>query len=468
MTVPVSAPPPHPPEGGDLDAARIVAPLADCAFRTTTRYFRRSPPRSRLFYAERVTELGRRRALVDHPGLIPGALLPPEDPSAGVSAKRTVRDWIVDVAAFVLSGLIGAVVLILSLNAASHPVAEAMLLLDLVIGSIGCSLLWLRRRWPIGTGVALVVVNSLSAFGTAAALVAVFSVAVHRRTYVALGVATANLLGGAMFALMRPMHGSVAVVLILGLVSTAAMLVWGMLVRARRQLVWSLRERTERAEAEQRMLADRARMSERSRIAREMHDVLAHRISLVALHAGALELRPDLPPLEVRETAELLRSTARQALEELRDVIGVLRDEGDPDAGLAAPQPTLAHIERLIAENRRAGAKIEFELSVVGEPPTAVGRAAYRIVQEALTNVNKHARGTATNVRVSGDPERGLTVSVRNRLPLHAGGASSGMPSSGMGLLGLRERVTLAGGTLEHGPDSSGVFVVEARLRWTR
>src|SRR6266536_2853227 len=96
-----------------------------------------------------------------------------------------------------------------------------------------------------------------------------------------------------------------------------------MFVRARRQLLLTLRERALRAEADQHLHADRARMAERTRIAREMHDVLAHRISLLALHAGALEVRPDLPPEEVRETAELLRSTARQALEELRGVIGL-------------------------------------------------------------------------------------------------------------------------------------------------
>ena len=111
-----------------------------------------------------------------------------------------------------------------------------------------------------------------------------------------------------------------------------------MFVRARRQLLLTLRERALRAEADQRLHADRARMAERTRIAREMHDVLAHRISLMALHAGALEVQPDLPPEKVRETAELLRSTARQALEELRGVIGVLREEPGPgvDAGSSA------------------------------------------------------------------------------------------------------------------------------------
>ena len=194
--------------------------------------------------------------------------------------------------------------------------------------------------------------------------------------------------------------------------------------------------------------------------------MLAHRISLVALHAGALEVRPDLPLAQVRETAALLRSTARQALEELRDVIGVLRDEPGQEAP-TAPQPTLADIPRLVDETRRAGVKIDFEMQV-DDPeaaPGALGRDAYRIVQEALTNISKHARSTEGRVRLSGAPDRGLHVSIRNRLSVRATPAPA-LPGAGAGLLGLQERVTLAGGVLVHGPDGAGNFVVEADLRW--
>jgi len=207
-------------------------------------------------------------------------------------------------------------------------------------------------------------------------------------------------------------------------------------------------------------------MAERTRIAREMHDVLAHRISLMALHAGALEIRPDLPPAEVRQTAELLRSTARQALEELRSVIGVLREE--PGQETEAPQPRLSDIPRLVEETRRAGAKIDFEMRVshAETAPSGLGRDAYRIVQEALTNIGKHAVGTAGEVRVSGEPGVGLHVSVRNRQPVHSH-AGPTMPGAGAGLLGLQERVTLAGGRLVHGPDTTGDFVVDAELPWS-
>jgi signal transduction histidine kinase len=248
----------------------------------------------------------------------------------------------------------------------------------------------------------------------------------------------------------------------------AAAVAWGMYVRARRQLLWSLRDRARRAEADQLVHAERARLAERTRIAREMHDVLAHRISLVALHAGALEVARDLPPAQVRESAALLRLTAHQALEELRDVIGVLREE-DPGQGRPStvPQPTLADIPRLVEETRRSGAKIDLEMQVDGAAvaPGALGRDAYRIVQEALTNVSKHARGTRAEVLVAGAPNRGLHVRVRNP-PTVGAPDPQAPPGSGTGLLGLQERVALANGVLVHGRDPSGGFVVEASLPW--
>ena len=157
-------------------------------------------------------------------------------------------------------------------------------------------------------------------------------------------------------------------------------------------------------------------MAERTRIAREMHDVLAHRLSLLALHAGGLEVRSDLPPAEVRETAALLRSTARQALEELRGVIGVLRDESGQELAPPGPQPTLLDIRRLVDETRRAGGTVDLDLRVerADDLPGGLGRDAYRVVQESLTNIAKHADGQEARVRVTGAPGGGLHVSVRN------------------------------------------------------
>jgi signal transduction histidine kinase len=301
---------------------------------------------------------------------------------------------------------------------------------------------------------------------TPAGLLALFSLAVHRPVRATLLVAALWIPSLLIFAAYSPTTDPLSVLLKvtpLALAVTA----WGMFIRARRQLLRTLRERALRAEADQRLHEDRARMAERTRIAREMHDVLAHRISLLALQAGALEVRPELPAKEVRETAELLRSTARQALEELRGVIGVLRDGPGQEPAPPVPLPTMSDIGRLVDETRQTGATIDLEMQVerADVVPSALGRDAYRIVQEALTNVRKHAGGTAARVRVSGAPQGGLHVSVRNRQPLHAH-AGPVLPGSGSGLLGLQERVALAGGTLVHGPDGSGDFVVDAELQW--
>ena len=314
-------------------------------------------------------------------------------------------------------------------------------------------------------GIACLLLGTVSISATPAGLIALFSLAVHRpvrQTLLAVALWTPSIL---LFAVYSPTT-DVASVVVRVIPLVLAVTAWGMFLRARRQLLFTLRERAVRAEADQRLHEDQARRAERTRIAREMHDVLAHRISLLALHAGALEVRPDLPPEKVRETAELLRATARQALEELRSVIGLLRDPGE-DPTPPVPLPTLSDIGRLVDETRLAGAKIDFEMRVdhADTVPNALGRDAYRIVQEALTNIGKHASGTASQVRVTGAHGAGLHVTIRNRKPLHAG-VGPALPGAGAGLLGLQERVDLAGGTLVHGPDSSGDFVVDAELTW--
>jgi signal transduction histidine kinase len=400
---------------------------------------------------------------------VPTALLPPEDPTPPRGPRRTVRNWLVDGTAILLALLLGLAVFADAVSSRTHHIPVPLVVLDLALGGPACLALWWRRRWPVGIAVATALISAVSAFGAVAAIFAMFSVAVHRRTGIAIALAAVNLAAAGVFGIVRPQNMAWWVNEVIALAFIAVVTAWGMFVRARRQLIWTLRERAERAEAEQRMLAEQARLGERTRIAREMHDVLAHRISMMALHAGGLQLRPDLPANEIRETAELLRATAHQALEELRSVIGVLRDDsagGLTDPAPGAPQPTLRDIPALVEQTRRAGAKIDFVMDVPpdAEAPAALGRDAYRIVQEALTNVAKHARGTATSVEVVGRPGDGLHVGVRNRLPLE--GHGSLLPGSGTGLLGLEERVTLAGGTLRHGPDPTGDFVVDARLAW--
>ncbi len=175
---------------------------------------------------------------------------------------------------------------------------------------------------------------------------------------------------------------------------------WGLFVRARRELVRSLRELADRA-------GDEARAAERRRIAREMHDVLAHRLSLLSVHAGALEFRPDAPAEEVAEAAGVIRENARAALDELRGVIGVLREDGG-ESLTEPPQPTLADLAALVEESRAAGMRVTASIELGdAAPPAAVGRTAYRIVQEGLTNARKHAPGAAVTLTVDA-PDRGL------------------------------------------------------------
>ncbi len=399
---------------------------------------------------------------------MPAAWTSPGDLPQHPATPRTRRDLLVDAAGCLAAFALGALFLAPDLRDSASPLSTTQFVVDISCGVLACVALWWRRRWPLGVALACAALGMVSTSATPAGLLALSSLAVYRPLRPVLLVAVLWIPCVLVFSAYSPTTGPVAVFLLVTPLVLAA-IGWGMFLRARRQLLQTLRERATRAESDQRLHEEQARMAERTRIAREMHDVLAHRISLLALHAGGLEMRPDLPPAKVRATAELMRLTARQALEELRGVIGVLREEAGQDPPPAAPQPTLSDIRRLVEETRSAGARIDFEMQVDHSDavPSALGRDAYRIVQEALTNIGKHASGSTAWVRVTGGPEGGLHVRVRNRKPLRAA-TGPALPGSGAGLLGLQERVALAGGTLVHGPDESGDFVVDAELQWQR
>ena len=251
--------------------------------------------------------------------------------------------------------------------------------------------------------------------------------------------------------------------LLLGLLVTIVVVGWGLFARARRQLVLSLRERAARLEAEQRLHVEQAREAERRRIAREMHDVLAHRVSLLSLHAGALEFRPDAPPEEIAEAAGVIRASAHAVMQELREVIGVLR-EGEE--GTERPQPTLADIPGLVEESRAAGMTGRVPASTADlDVPAATGRTAYRIVQEGLTNARKHAPAAAVDGhRAAREDAAGWLVEVVSRRAVGVAAAGPPPPGSGTGLIGLAERVALAGGEISHGPRPGGDHVLRAEL----
>jgi signal transduction histidine kinase len=387
--------------------------------------------------------------------LLPAELLEEAD------GRRSARDWVVDMAVF--AGALG--VGIGALVDTDPDRSNTVLVVDLVVGTAVCLTLWVRRRRPLA--VALLAVSTAAVFATAggAALVAIFNVAARLSRRALLAVAALAFVSFVVFAMLYPSAGPFGEQLLLGVLAMAVAISWGLFTRVRRQLVQSLRERAERLESEQQLRVRQAREAERRRIAREMHDVLAHRLSLLSVHAGALEFRPDAPAEEVAEAAGVIRGTAQAALEELRDVIGVLRDEADEEA-VQPPQPTLAQLPALVEESRAAGMNIAWRDEATGDNrvPDALGRTAYRVVQEGLTNARKHAPNAAVELTLEPGPP--LVVEVVSRHAVAAGNAG-GLPGTGSGLIGLAERVALADGELRHGPNDSGDFVLRARLPWT-
>ncbi|MFG3421297.1 sensor histidine kinase [Micromonospora sp. NPDC048063] len=406
-------------------------------------------------------------AVPEHPWLLPGALA-----GAAGRSRRTTRDWLVDSLCFLLG--LGWVLLVTADAAGPDPEFATplpqrwMVPVDALLGLVCCVLLWVRRRWPLGLAVATLPLTVFSLASAVPLLIIYFTVVVHRRTAVALGITAAGLVTNFFFSYLRPdPHLPYWVATVWGVVLSLSVLAWGMFVRARRQLVVSLRERAERAEAEQQLRVTQARHLERTRIAREMHDVLAHRISLLSLHAGALEFRPDAAPEEVARAAGVIRDSAHAALQDLREVIGVLRAETAAEEDPERPQPTLGDLPALIEESRSAGVRVSIRevVTAAERVPAAAGRSVYRIVQEGLTNARKHAAGATVTVDVGGGPGDGLTVEIRNRWPV-GGITGPEIPGAGTGLVGIAERVSLAGGRLEHGRDDSGDFRLAAWLPW--
>jgi len=329
--------------------------------------------------------------------------------------------------------------------------------MDLALGAATLVVIWWRRRWPMTVAVATALPAAFSGWAAGPALWAAMSVSTRRQWREIAPVAAVNIAVGFQFsALLTPDPWWVN--LSLNLAVMAAAVGWGMFVGSRRELVWTLRRRAEAAEAEQALRVAKARDDERRRIAREMHDVLAHRISQVAMQAGALSYRDDLDAAALRAGLGDIREGAHEALTDLRQVLGVLRE----GPGEHRPQPTHADLPALVSEARAAGMTIDVDDRVAPGLPVPLGRTVYRVVQEALTNARKHAPGSRVTVTLAGTPGEGLRLEVRNPL----GFESPGTPGAGLGLVGLAERAALAGGTLEHGV-ADGAFVLRVRLPWS-
>ncbi|MEU6550473.1 histidine kinase [Streptomyces sp. NPDC046915] len=322
----------------------------------------------------------------------------------------------------------------------------------------GVALLVPRLRWPVAPFLVTVVTAWWGWLTLILLAVVMFDLAAARRLRVAAGCAvvalTANLLGFPASRIWDELrYVSAVFVLLFGLVV-------GLWVGSRRRLVQALAADVEHLRVEAQLREEAARVAERSRIAAEMHDVLAHRLSLIALHTGVLATRSDTLPATVAERLGLLRTASTAALADLRDVLGALR-EPDTTRAPAALAPAVRDAQELADEARAAGQRVG--MTIQGHPeqaPTTHRLAVYRIVQEALTNTRKHAAGALVTVRVDYGPPATL-VEVTN---------TAGTPGeissvdSGYGLIGLQERVAALGGQLNAGPAGAGAWRLAARI----
>ncbi|WP_030897612.1 sensor histidine kinase [Streptomyces sp. NRRL F-5126] len=398
--------------------------------------------------------------------------------------------------------------------------------LCVLLGLIAGAVLLVRRRWPyavvlvgvavtpaeMGFVLGLVGLYTLAASEAPRRIIAALTGMSFAATFIVTFVRTRQDMG------YPGLHSDpwyvplLAVLVSVGLSAPPVLL--GLYVGARRRLMESLRERADSLEQELSLLADRAeqraewaRTEERTRIAREMHDVVAHRVSLMVVHAAALQAVALKDPPKAVKNAALVGDMGRQALTELREMLGVLRSgeavaarkAAGADAGVAGDTagsdgaggvgderravplaavgaaaaaaaaaaaedgPCLADIEGLVGQSRDAGMVVE--LLVQGEARVCapeVEQTAYRVVQEALTNVHKHAGGAEVMVRLA---YRGAEVAMQvENGPSVAGVADAGLPSGGNGLVGMRERVTALGGVFVSGATDAGGFRVSAVL----
>jgi signal transduction histidine kinase len=339
----------------------------------------------------------------------------------------------------------------------------AWLAVDVALGLAGLVLVCFRRRWPLPIALAVTVLSGVSGLAAGPGILAAVSLATRRVYWQVLLVGVTNVAVSQVHSSLQPDNNDAWWVdLLVNLLVTAGVLGWGLYIGSRRELIWTLKQRAEVAEAEQELRVSQARGTERARIAREMHDVLAHRISQISLHAGALGFRTDLDADELRANATLIRDLANDALHDLRGVLGVLRD---PETGepANAPQPTWADLPALVDRAREAGLHVELSDRVSGgQPmPDVVGRTLYRIVQEGITNAGKHAPGATIRIEVTGSPDEGVDIVLRNPL----GFGPTRTPGSGLGLIGLTERAELRGGRLD-GRREGQHFVLRGWIPW--
>ncbi|MFI5524175.1 sensor histidine kinase [Streptomyces platensis] len=370
-----------------------------------------------------------------------------------------------DVLLVLLFPLANPIALVSGLDGAeSEPLLLPAPVVVVVVMVQGVALIW-RRRYPDALAAASVLLIPLVLPSFSILPVSLYALAKYgasrRNLLLGSGAAAVVLIVWTMIATHFKAEAFVPFSIFLVVPSVVVPVLFGMYRGAKRSLMVTLQDRADRLEREQHLLASQARMEERTRIAREMHDVVSHRVSLMVVHAGALEAGAGGTGV-ASDTGRLIGDMGRQALNELRQVLGVLRlDDGDQQVPLS-PQPTPDDIATLVEESRAAGMHIAFD--VIGEPPatdSTVQPTLYRVIQEGLTNAHKHAGKVPARVEVRYQKDA-VRVIVENEAP--DGPVPTLLPSGGHGLVGLGERVTVLGGTFEAGPLESGGFRITATV----
>ncbi|MGW7414380.1 DUF7134 domain-containing protein [Streptomyces sp. NPDC054863] len=349
--------------------------------------------------------------------------------------------------------------------------------------AVGCVFLMcltvaLRRRAPekmlilaIVTGLIQIALSIEPNISNFAMLVVVYTVAANGARWASRIALGGSLLAATISQLRWPVDkaDAVAPYAFAVFLTVPFVLAWvlGDSMRTRRAYFAQLEERTSRLEKEREAQAKVAVAAERARIARELHDVVAHNVSVMVVQADGAAYVMDASPDQAKQALETISTTGRQALAEMRRLLGVLRTGEQQVIGEYVPQPDVQQIEDLVEQVRTAGLTVDFKIEGTARPlPSGVELTAYRIVQEALTNTRKHGGPEAgASVRlVYFDDGLGLLVEDDGRGAAHELYADGGADGQGHGLIGMRERVGMVGGTLDAGPRPGGGFRISALL----
>lgn len=379
-----------------------------------------------------------RREWMIRPGMLPGLLEAAVDGS-GKTPTRTARDWVVDAACLILAAAMAGVALFVP-----APVLLPLSpLITTVVAALACVSLLLRRRAPVALTVVLILGSAVLPALSGASLIALFTAAVHRRLPTVMLLALlAGVSAMVQYSVVFAVGGA-QYWLAVGATMVLSLLVvgWGMAVRGRRELVLLMADRVRQIQREQESRLREARQAVREGLARDLHDSLAHRLSLISMTAGTLDYRTTASSRDFDEVVEILRWNARQGMNELRQVVTVLRR---PDGHAAPGQYHPGGVLDLVAEARASGQEVDLEWSIPGD---RLGRllhdTLYRCVQEGLSNARKHAPGRQVRVTGQVDQRGSIQLTLTNSIDPgeHADGSRSG-------LLGLEERVSNAGGRL--------------------